>query len=92
MRSELLALAFSDIPLPSPLPNPMEPVCRILKPPVSHPEATLCTRRQMYATTVYHVIWAGLSEDTLTIPSVEEKTRTVSHVKLQGPVIGEREG
>ena len=40
-------------------------------------EATLCTRRQTYATTVYHVIWAGLSEDTLTIPFVEKKTRTV---------------
>ena len=83
MPSELLALAFSDISLPSPLPNPTERVCPIFEPFVSHPEATLCTRRQTYATTVYCVIWLRLSDDTLTIPSVEKKTRTVSHVKAQ---------
>jgi len=43
--------------------------------------------KQKHATTIYHVIWAELSEDTLTISFVEKtkKTRTVCiKAKLRG--------
>ena len=33
--------------------------------------------KQKYATTVYHVIWAELSVDMLTVSFVEKKTQTV---------------
>jgi len=47
----------------------------------------LCTGKQKHATTIYHVIWAELSEDTLTVSFVEKtkKTRTVCiKAKLRG--------
>ena len=49
----------------------------MFEPPVSRANTKLWPGKQKHVTTVYHVIWAGLSEDTLTIPSVEKKTRTV---------------
>jgi len=51
----------------------------------------LCTGKQKHAATVYHIIWAELSESTLTISFVEKKkkkkkkTRTVCiEAKLRG--------
>ena len=54
----------------------------MFSPPASHAEAgaILCPGKQKHATTVYHVIWAELSDDTLTLSFVEKqkkKTRTV---------------
>lgn len=43
---------------------------------------------QKHATTVYHVIWAELLEDTLAIPFVGKKARTV----CQGSIMREHEG
>ena len=75
--SELLTLAFSDTSLRSPLPNPTEQVCLIFEHPVSRVEVMLRPGKQKYATTVYHVIWAELSVDMLTVSFVEKKTQTV---------------
>ena len=47
----------------------------------------MCLGKQKHATTVYHVIWAEVLEDTLTVSFVErkEKTRTVCiRARLRG--------
>jgi len=46
---------------------------------VSRPDTKLPPGKQKHLTTLYHVIWAELSEDTLTVSFVEKKgkTRTV---------------
>jgi len=67
----------------------MEPVCQMLGTLVSRAETMLCTGKQKHATTVYHIIWAELSESTLTVSFVEKKkkkkTRTVCiEAKLRG--------
>jgi alkyl hydroperoxide reductase subunit AhpC len=36
----------------------------------------LCSGKQKHVTTVYHVIWAELSEDTLTVSFIEKKKKT----------------
>jgi hypothetical protein len=36
----------------------------------------LCPGKQKHATTVYHIIWAELAEDTLTVSFVERKKKT----------------
>jgi len=36
----------------------------------------LCPGKQKHVTTVYHVIWAELSEDALTVSFVEKKGKT----------------
>jgi len=40
---------------------------------LSRAEPTLCPGKQKHATTIYHVIWAELLEDTLTVSFVEKK-------------------
>ena len=35
----------------------------------------LCPGKQKHATTVYHVIWAELSEDTITVSFIEKKEK-----------------
>jgi len=56
----------------------MEAVRRMLATLVSHTEVVLCPGKQKHATTVYHVIWAELSEDTLTVSFVETKKKSLT--------------
>ena len=44
--------------------------------PVSRTEAMSHLGKQKYATTVYHVIWAELSDDMLTVSFVEKRKKT----------------
>ena len=44
--------------------------------PVSRAEAMSHLGKQKYATTVYHVIWAELSDDMLTVSFVEKRKKT----------------
>jgi len=54
----------------------MEAVRRMLGTLISRIEAMLCPGKQKHATTVYHVIWAELSEDTLSVSFIETKKKT----------------
>jgi len=56
----------------------MEPVCWMSGSLVSHTEVTLCPGKQKHVTTVYHVIWAELSEDTLIVSFIEKKKKTAT--------------
>ena len=51
----------------------------MFEPSVSRADTRLCPGKQKHVTTVYHVIWAELSEARLTVSFVEKKgkTRTV---------------
>ena len=54
----------------------MEAVRRMPGTLVSRTEVMLYSGKQKHATTVYHVIWAELSEDTLTVSFIETKKKT----------------
>lgn len=56
----------------------MESVRRMPGTLVSHTEATLRPGKQKHVTTVYHVIWAELSEDTLIVSFIEKKKKTAT--------------
>ena len=45
--------------------------------PVSYAEVIFRPGKPKYATTVYHVIWAELSDGMLTVSFVKKKTQTV---------------
>ena len=65
----------------------MESVCWTSGTLVSHTEAMLCPGKQKHVTTVYHVIWAGLSEDMLTVSFIEKKKKT-STVCIKARLLG----
>jgi len=90
---ELLTLAFSDISFTVTSIKPDGTGSSDLAALVSRAEAMSRPGRRKHATMVYHVIWAELSEDTLTVSFVEKKKKNARTVcikaRLQGSTVGE---
>jgi len=90
--SELLSLAFSDVSFTVTSVKPDGTGSSDLAALVSRAEAMLRPGKRKHATTVYHVIWAELSEETLIVSFVERKknARTVCiKARLQGSTVEE---
>lgn len=65
----------------------MDPVCQKPGTLVSHTEVISCPGKRKHATTVYHVVWAELLEDMITVSFVEKKKKT-STVYIRGRLLG----
>lgn len=70
----------------------MEPVRLVVETRVSYTEVMLCPGMHKHATTVYHVIWAELLEDTLTVSFIEQKKRNAWTVCIKAQLLGGTEG